>query len=73
MADKTAKVTRRLTLHEFWRLRAELLKEICYKNYFEEKKDGFELINHDGEVEGEEFVCTNQQDLVCIILYFSFL
>lgn len=62
MLDKTAKVTRKLTLHQFWRLRIELLKEIHYKNSLEDKVDGFEVVNHEGEVEGEMVV--HHEDVV---------
>lgn len=63
MQDKTARVTRRLNLRQFWRLRTELLTEIHYKNLLECKHEGFELVDHNGDTEGEEFF-DGQPDVV---------
>ena len=58
------KVTRRLTIYQFWRLRSELLREIHYKNILEEHRNGgFQLVNENGEIEEEENI-DYEHDLV---------
>ena len=43
-----------MTIAEFWRLRAQLLEEVRYKNFLESNIMGdFQLVNHDGEIEAE--------------------
>jgi len=63
LLQKTVKLVRTLTISGFWRLRAEILEEVRYKNLLESSlMEDFQLVDHDGEVvkdENEEEVMTN--------------
>jgi hypothetical protein len=60
-----------MTIAEFWRLRAELLEEVRYKNFLESNIMGdFQLVNHDGEIEAEsDGDIIDETDLVIFMTY----
>lgn len=59
LRDKTVTITRYMNIHQFWRLRSELLREIYYKELLDQNNDGFEIVQHppphdEDEAENEE-------------------
>ncbi|XP_057317583.1 RING finger protein 141-like [Hydractinia symbiolongicarpus] len=59
LRDKSVTITRYMNIHQFWRLRSELLREIYYKELLDQNNDGFEIVQHpprhdEDEAENEE-------------------